>query len=140
LTISEDNLLEERDKIILSIPLFNHSLHTLPAIMVVVDLINWKYVRPKMLTGLSLASLFTTLYLGWIHYVFYTRAVWPYPILKKLSTFNRNLFIAGCILIVFLMYLVTDVLNLAIHSLYKRGDSNKVVTRSAKQQKSKKTK
>jgi len=122
--INEDHVMEERDKIILNMPWFNHTLHTLPALMVFVDIANWKYRRPRYLTAIFTIVLFFSSYLIWIHYIAYTYGFWAYPILKNLDFLHRSLFIVECIGVFFLAFFLSDLFNLFVQSVTGKASNN----------------
>uniref|UniRef100_A0A0N5C7C8 Androgen-dependent TFPI-regulating protein-like n=1 Tax=Strongyloides papillosus TaxID=174720 RepID=A0A0N5C7C8_STREA len=99
---------------ILAIAFFNHSIHTLPLPAMIIDFILWKHQRPKKSKTFKILFIFSSLYLIEIYYVNSITGKWPYPILAELPPPLRILFIVACMAVLFLAFLVGDLINYVV--------------------------
>uniref|UniRef100_A0A0K0EL09 Androgen-dependent TFPI-regulating protein-like n=1 Tax=Strongyloides stercoralis TaxID=6248 RepID=A0A0K0EL09_STRER len=101
---------------ILAIAFFNHSIHTLPLLAMIIDFMLWKHQRPKKSKTFKILFIFSALYLIEIFYVNSITGTWPYPILAQLPPPLRILFIVACIGVLYLAFLIGDTFNYMIGS------------------------
>ncbi|CAG7726711.1 unnamed protein product [Allacma fusca] len=112
--------------------LFNHAVHTGPAVSILVESFLIPKIYPKRATSLLTTVIFVTVYIFWILWVAFISDVWVYPILAVLKTPARILFIAGCAFIFAGMYLIGEKFHLLIWGTKGFTDSQ---SRSSKKRK-----
>uniref|UniRef100_A0A1I7WPK0 Acyl_transf_3 domain-containing protein n=1 Tax=Heterorhabditis bacteriophora TaxID=37862 RepID=A0A1I7WPK0_HETBA len=111
-------LADENAKRIIAIKWYNHGIHTLPLITVLIDISIWNHGQPSKKAAVIGIAVFAVLYITELvhpifclrikicyfleyifayslHYVYYISGFWAYPILGQLSLPFRTLFIAA---------------------------------------------
>ena len=96
----------------------NHMVHTTCMLSQVIEMTMVFHVFPTNKTGMTTTIGFYLTYLTWILYLAFNKGVWIYPILQKLPTIGRAIFIivfgvVGCII-----YFLGKTLNGMIWSRY----------------------
>ena len=114
------HLMDENAKILLAIKWFNHSLHTLPLVAMILDFCLWRHTRPAKKGAFMTIFVFVCLYMIDIHYFYYVHGVWAYPILGNLATIGRLLFILFCSMFIFAAFLIGDFFNKFVHFAWRR--------------------
>ncbi|KAL7069866.1 hypothetical protein ACQ4LE_011023 [Meloidogyne hapla] len=119
---------DKEAEVLLSVPWFNHCIHTLPSLAMTIDFLLWRHYRPPWRSAFIAISIFMIAYLIDIHYFYYFFDFWAYPILGILSLPRRILFITFCIFILFASFLFTDAYNGIVHFILpkQRGTLKKL--------------
>ena len=71
----------------------NHMVHTTCMVSQLIELKMVFHVFPSTKTGMATTIGFYLTYLTWILYIAFSKGVWIYPILQKLPTIGRAIFI-----------------------------------------------
>uniref|UniRef100_A0AC35U8X5 Androgen-induced gene 1 protein-like n=1 Tax=Rhabditophanes sp. KR3021 TaxID=114890 RepID=A0AC35U8X5_9BILA len=106
-----DSLADPQAQKILSVAFFNHTIHTLPLIAMIVDFFLWKHTRAKKGSTLQILFTFAVLYLVGMYYVYGITGKFPYPILDTLEPVFRILFILVCLSVLFACFILGDIIN-----------------------------
>uniref|UniRef100_A0A914XBL0 Uncharacterized protein n=1 Tax=Plectus sambesii TaxID=2011161 RepID=A0A914XBL0_9BILA len=109
--INPDLLMDEEAKIVLSVQWYNHALHTIPGVAMLMDVYITKHKRPNHYAAFATIVVVSTCYLAFILYIHSVTGYWAYPILGDLGLAGRTAFIAGCALVIFSLFLLSDMLN-----------------------------
>ncbi|CAJ0583650.1 unnamed protein product, partial [Mesorhabditis spiculigera] len=107
---------DENARRVISIAWFNHGLHTLPTVTILIDLLLWNHGRVAKSSAFKGLLSFATLYIIDIHYVHYTTGFWAYPILGQLSLPLRAAFIIGCASVFFVKFVFLDAMSATAHA------------------------
>ncbi|PAV70119.1 hypothetical protein WR25_09688 [Diploscapter pachys] len=85
---------------------YNHGLHTMPVIGVLLDLLIWNHGQPTRKSTLLLISVLSTIYVAGVHYVHSVSGFWAYPIIGQLPPLFRALFLVACVIFTYLCFVV----------------------------------
>jgi hypothetical protein len=88
--------------------LFNHAVHTAPAVFILLESFLIPKIFPKRSASLVGNATFTLAYVLWILWIALVTDVWVYPVLAVLNTPARILFIGGSIFLFAIMYLIGE--------------------------------
>lgn len=113
-------LLSEDAKKVLSNVYFNHTIHTLPGVAMLLDLIVWKFEAPNKIAAFKIIFSFCLIYLTSIHLVYYISGIWVYKILRTLSFIDRVMFIILSTLLLFVAFLVGIFLNYLLRISFRQ--------------------
>ncbi|XP_018018848.1 androgen-induced gene 1 protein [Hyalella azteca] len=89
----------------------NHVVHTLPLVAVLLELLCVQRSFPSKKKGFLCISLVSCIYIAWVFFIAHTTGDWVYPVLAKLPTPHRALFIVGLVGLMGLCYFVGHVLH-----------------------------
>lgn len=89
----------------------NHMMHTTSTVSQLIEMIISFHIYPSRIKGMLTSMGFAFVYLGWILFIAYKSNVWVYPILQKLPTFGRTIFIIGCCLLFGILFCGGEMLN-----------------------------
>ena len=89
----------------------NHMLHTTCAVSQLIEMIISFHSYPSRTKGMLTSMCFVFVYLGWVLFIAYKSNVWVYPILQKLPTYGRTIFIGGCSLLFGILFFGGEILN-----------------------------
>ncbi|PAV84522.1 hypothetical protein WR25_12251 [Diploscapter pachys] len=106
---------KEKELELLKETLFNNTIHTLPLISAVLDLLVWNHGTPSRKTALTWVGTFVGLYLIELHLVNHFLKVWPYPILGMLNFPQRLGFFGAVFVVLFICYTFLSFIHNAVH-------------------------
>uniref|UniRef100_A0A914Z5X1 Uncharacterized protein n=1 Tax=Panagrolaimus superbus TaxID=310955 RepID=A0A914Z5X1_9BILA len=109
--LDPDFVLTDEAKLMLSITWYNHALHTVPLIAMIVDFIAWRHPQPRIYPALKATVAFIMFYLTDVHLVFFYTGKWAYPILDQLDLPKLIGFYIICIGVFFFNFLMGYGLN-----------------------------
>ncbi|XP_018019749.1 androgen-induced gene 1 protein [Hyalella azteca] len=88
----------------------NHVVHSLPLAAALLEMLCVQRSFPSYKKGFLCNSLFLAIYLSWVLFIAHTTGDWVYPVLAKLPTPQRSLFIFGLFVLMWLCYSVCRIL------------------------------
>ena len=96
----------------------NHMVHSTCMVSQLIEMITVYHVFPCTKTGMTTTIGFYLTYLTWVLYLAFNKGVWIYPILEKLPTVGRTLFITVFGVVGGMLFLFGKTLNGMIWSRY----------------------
>uniref|UniRef100_A0A914X9Y6 Uncharacterized protein n=1 Tax=Plectus sambesii TaxID=2011161 RepID=A0A914X9Y6_9BILA len=109
--INPDMVLNEEAKRVLAVQWYNHALHTIPGVVMLIDMYITKHKRPNHYAAFATIVTYCVCYLAFVLYIHSVTNFWAYPILGDLGLAGRTAFIAGCAVFIFLLFVLGDALN-----------------------------
>ncbi|XP_043578824.1 androgen-induced gene 1 protein-like isoform X2 [Bombus pyrosoma] len=89
----------------------NHLMHTMIIVSTLIEMILTPRKYPKRSFGLVCLLSFMSVYLIWLHIIFYKSGIWVYPILDVLPLPIRIIFFIVMLLISVFLYLIGEAVN-----------------------------
>jgi len=105
----------------------NHMVHTTCMFTQLIEIVTVFHVFPSTKKGMTTTIGFYLTYLTWVLYLAFNKGVWIYPILQKLPTIGRSVFITVFGLVGGILFLLGKALNGMIwsrHSVEKLSSKN----------------
>ncbi|CAL4124358.1 unnamed protein product [Meganyctiphanes norvegica] len=96
---------------------FNHSVHTMPAISAVLEVLSYPHVYPSSMSGITTLQIFAATYITCCFYSNTLSGTWAYPFLNKLSMPKRTLFFAASHLVLAIFYHCGNLINYIVWGL-----------------------
>ncbi|RVE50316.1 hypothetical protein evm_004982 [Chilo suppressalis] len=89
----------------------NHSMHTVVALSILLELLLTNKTYPSRKVGVTVALTFFVSYLVWMHILYERMGAWPYPIFSVLNLPARIVFFIASITIGLSFYVLGEKLN-----------------------------
>ena len=87
---------------------FNHYMHTLPVVTVILEILFCVHEYPSKTTGIKAVLGFGVVYTAWVFLIANVSNFWVYPFMEKMNLPALACFFGGAYVLLVLLYLMGD--------------------------------